>query len=1576
MLARWAGWGSLPRLFDEGDDRWATERARVRELLGEDGWRAARRTTINAHYTDAALVQEIWAAVAALGFTGGRVVEPGCGSGTFLAFAPPSAQLVGVELDPVTAAIARHLYGVRARIHVGAFEEWRQPTESFDVAIGNVPFAKFAPHDPVHNRGRHSLHNYVIARSVALVRPGGLVAVLTSRYSLDARNPAWRREIAEHADLVTAVRLPSGAHHRTAGSDVITDLVVLRRREPGRVPAPAPWLDTVETDTATGVVRVNRLFAQRPELVLGTMGAGRAMYRDDDLVVTADGSRPLADQLRDRLAVEVATAREAHLDHRHREPDGPVPVHDRRAPPEVPVAAGTFVVRDGRVCRAGLDGTVAPVERLGDAGSRHVRALIGLRDSLVAVMDAERTGAPDDALTPLRGDLRGRYERFVARWGPLNQFKWVATGRVDADTGEAVLRRSVPRWGGFRDDPEWARVAALEVFDDEAQTAAMAPVLSRRIINVPRVRLGADTAVEALAVCLDECGEARLARVAELLGVAEDVARAELAGLVFEDPVSHRLEPAPRYLSGNVRTKLDDARAAAERDERFALNVTALEEVVPADLGPGEIRAQLGATWIETGDVEAFVAELLDIEVAATYVEVLGRWALQLRSGSRRNVAASSQWGTTRADAVRLIDDALNQRMTTITDELEDGRRVRNEGETLAAREKQEAIKDRFSTWVWEDPARAERLAGVYNRRFNATVVPVYDGDHLSFPGMAAGFEPHGHQRAAVARIVTEGRSLLAHAVGAGKTSTMVMATMELRRLGAVRKPMIVVPNHMLEQFSREWLQLYPDAKLLLADEDTMSARRRKGFVARCALGDWDAVIIRHSSFERVAMGAEYQVAYINDRLDTLREALAAPRADGDRGRTVKQLELAIAKQEARKKDLLAAHRKDSGVRFEETGVDYLVVDEAHAFKNAQLTTALDGLSKPGSQRAEDLSLKLWYLRRTHGERVATFATATPLANSIAEMYVMQRYLQPDVLAAAGIASFDAWAATFGSPVTALELAPDGGSYRMSTRWARFTNVPELLTLFHQVADVQTAEQLDLPVPAVAGGHAEIVTVEPSDELTDYVADLVVRSEAIRSRAVTPDEDNMLKVTGDGRRAALDMRLVDPDARPTSGKIGAVAARVADIYHATCTRRYAGTGGDDHPRRGGLQLVFSDLGTPRAEWNVYDELRRQLVDRGVPGEAVRFIHDAGDDKAKARLFGACRDGRVSVLVGSTEKMGFGTNVQARAVALHHVDCPWRPADIEQREGRVLRQGNLNDQVAIVRYVTEGSFDVYLWQTVERKATFIGQVMRGVVGREIDDVGDAALSYAQVKALATGNPLVMEAAGVDAELAKLRRLERAHHDDQRALSRTIDRSRAVETSERRQAGALRLAAGRHHDTTGDRFMITVDGHRYDKRVEAGTNLRYALAQALKRPHGTVQAVGELGGLAITVRTDHLLGPEASLAIDDAGVEARFTTADVAGADPTGLVARLERPLARLAERAVEHDTLAERAGQELARATARLGAPFEHAERLRYLEHRKHEIEEILAPPPEDPPPAEASFVAAVRRLAPSEPPGL
>jgi N12 class adenine-specific DNA methylase len=1549
-LARWASWGAVPEIFDETNRRFASIRGELHALLSEKEWAAARRTTINAHYTSAEVVQAVWSAVTDLGFAGGRVLEPGCGSGNFIGFAPPGCVIAGVELDPVTASIAAALYP-EATIRSESFADTALPDGGMDLVVGNVPFGKITLHDRAHNAGGHSIHNHFIIKGLDLTRAGGLVAVVTSRFTLDAQSDAARHEMAERADLLGAIRLPAGTFRAAAGTDVVTDVVFLRKRAPGEAHAGAAWLSLRPVATVDGEVLVNEYFATHPEMIIGELRRVNGQYGADDLDVVADPDKTMAP------AVAAIVSRSAEAGRMYEPMTEPTAASSLLGGPLARSLDDFTVHKEGTIVAIGVatfarvrEGKLESFQPQPKNQTQELRALCGLRDTLAEVLDLQATSTDDAVFRDAQGDLNRRYDDYRARYGPISRFATFETGRTDPDTAEAIIGRRNPRLGGFRTDPDFPSLLALELFDPETQTAAKAAIFSERVVGPREVRGKADSPQEAVTICLDEHGSVTLERVSELLGIETTEVRERLGTLVFDDPLTEELVPAGRYLSGNVRVKLRLAEAAAANDARFAPNVSALRGVMPDDLMPEEIDARPGATWIEANDVSAFVRQTLGAtQVATEHVEVIATWTIAVPTWQKQTLVMTSTWGTDRLDAVSLLTKSLNQTSAMVYDSDGNGGKVFNPEATLLAREKQQALSDRFAAWIWEDQERSARLAARYNELFNSVVLPVWDGGHQSLPGLSSAFVPHPHQLDATWRSVQEPTVLLGHAVGAGKTATMVMAGMEMKRLGLVSKPAYVVPNHMLEQFSAEFLQTYPLANILVATREATAADARKEFVARCATGDWDAVVITHDAFVRIPVSEEAEADYLAAQVSAYREAQV--QSSEQHGLTVKKLEAAIIRMEERIKSTREDGRRLDGVTFEETGVDYIFLDEAHLAKNLSFPTRIQGVGGAGSKRATDIEVKLRVLRQRHGARVATFATATFVANSISELYVMQRYLQPDALSAAGIATFDAWAANFGRTVTALELAPDGGSYRMKDRFARFANVPELIAMFAEVADVKTAEQLALPTPRLIGGRAEVVVVPPSEGLKDYVETLVARAEAVSRGAVRPEEDNMLKVTGDGRKAALDLRLVALRPDPDGGKIAAAAERITFIWADTKDRHYPAQG----DRLGALQLVFCDIGTPRREWNVYDELKAQLTARGVPGEAVRFMHEARNDREKAELFAQCRSGAVGVLIGSTEKMGIGTNVQARAVALHHLDCPWRPADIEQREGRILRQGNLNDNVSVLRYVTESSFDVFMWGTVERKAAFIAQVTRGdrELARHIDDVGEASLSYGEVKALATGNPLIMEKAGVDSEVAKLERLAHGHAAEQRRLAKTIAASGpSIERLERNIA-KIEHALARRTDVSGEAFRATITGVTTDKRVEAGERIKAALVDARRR-FGETIAIGTIAGLDLVIGVKDDFGEtELHLSFPDAPVGSTVIAGrDVEDEHPVGMVSRLTNRLGDLEER-LRNDT------QELGTTVANLDQakemvdkPFDQATRLVSLRRRQAEITDELTPKPD------------------------
>jgi len=1615
VLARWSSWGAIPQVFDERNAEWAEQRVQLRELLTDAEHRAASLTTINAHYTDAGYVEAMWGALQELGFEGGDVLEPGAGSGTFIGMAPANARVVGVELDPTTAAIARGLYP-HAEVRTESFADTKLPRGHFDAAVGNVPFADVSLHDPQFNAGGHTMHNHFILKSLALTRPGGFVMVLTSAWTMDATNPAARREMNSMADLVGAVRLPSGALRRSAGTEALTDLLIFRRREEGSPKRDVSWETVGPREVDGHRIKVNTYFDIHPEHVLGQLHVGQGMYGNETVSVKGDladtqtnlraALSDIVERARERGDVFTAASTEARQERAH------------RAETQTTLWDGTIVAGERDTFQVARGGALHDMS-VPRGQAVELRALLRLRDGARALLDAEDATFDDTAeLAEQRSRLHGEYQAYIDKHGAINRFTLRPTGRyatvtdpvsgevvLDPETGkpahgEELTARITPRvLVTFRSDPQSALVRALERFDDETQASAPAALLTQRVV-VPRpVKEGAETPAEAIALSLDETGGVDLQLVSHLLGVEPADARVMLGDLVYEDPAAAgSLIHAPEYLSGDVRTKLEQAEAAADEDPRFAVNVDALRAVIPDPIGIDQIEARLGSVWISPEIHRDFLRDILQDRNVEVENPLPGVWEVR---GQRFGLRATNTWGTDRRPATDIAQAVMEQRRIEVTDEIDgpDGgkRRVLNPVETTAAQEKAEALQERFSQWVWEDPARATALGEVYNRRFNSIRLRDYSeaGDYLTLPGLTATITLRPHQRAAVARMIAEPTVGLFHQVGAGKTLEMIVGAAEMRRMGLVSKPAVVVPNHMLEQFSREWLQAYPKARVLAASTDDLSGDKRRLFVARAAANDWDAIILTQSAFKKIGLGGEFEQRYIAREVDQLRAALEVAKEAG--GLSVKRIERKLLATTEKYKKALDIVR-DPGVNFENTSIDYLIVDEAHMFKNLSTPSNVAGGAIEGSQQASDLHMKLEYLRERHGDRVATMATATPLANSITEAYVMQRYLRPDLMEAAGITSFDGWAATFGSQVTEMEMGPAGG-FRQKTRFARFQNVPEMLRMWHVFADVKTGADLNLPVPAIAprpsDGKREIETVvlTPTPELEDYIQDIADRAELVASRAVDSREDNMLLISTDGRKAALDLRLVDEHAEQTGPvKLDAVSQRILHHWQESRDNVYLDElTGEPSDVRGALQLVFSDLGTPNEKrWDAYNELRSKLIQGGMPADSIRFIHDAKDDKAKARMFAAARSGHVAVLIGSTAKMGVGTNVQSRLNAMHHIDCPWRPADLEQRDGRGIRQGNQNPEVAMYRYVVERSFDAYSWQTVGRKAAFIAQVMRGRLDtREMEDIGDTALSAAEAKALASGNPLVLEKATADAAHQKLRRQETAYHRAQSAVQHTRNNATFRIQTATADAQLLRIADAKSIDVSGDAFRIQVGNSSYDSRADAAaaiTTWVHGRDMDVMRATGEDLRLGRVAGHDLYVSFERestmrdfrpvtvarlSFGPDVPLSGSRVPVE-ELRHAGI------GIVRSIENKVTGIPRDIAKFERDVAECERVIVEADAAIGKPFQHADALKRAAQRVIEVDAALAEaskPTQSDPSASAAVDAraAVSASYPSRP---
>jgi N12 class adenine-specific DNA methylase len=1556
-LSRWAGWGAVPEVFDESEPRYQTQREQLGELLGEEDYAAARRSTINAHYTHPLFAEAMWELARRLGYPDARVLEPGCGAGVFIDCAPAHTLMVGVELDPATAAVAQALHP-DATIYRASFADVKLTERSFGLVIGNVPFGDVALHDPTHNKGRHSIHNHFLLKSLALLRPGGLLVAISSRFTLDSRSNKARREMAEIAELIGAVRLPTGAHRRVARTEVITDVLVLRRRQDATSVGPASWVETGTVVIDGEELPVNRYFLEHPEHIAGTL-AVQPTAHGPDLDVTGECSPEALCQAITALAEHAvaASTATAHAVAAGEDPDPADMVHE---PIEVDICEewdGHILALTGGGFAEVIDGRQQPLAVPKSAG-REMRQLLGLRDQAAALLAGEAAHVSDSAhLDQDRTRLRESYERYRRTFGAINRYKTHPTGRRDPDTDEPILRRSYPRTVRLLiGDPLGPLVLSLEVFDDETQTAAHADILHRRVVRNRAPVQSVSGAEDALAVCYDQLGRVDLDTIAGLLSLPAEQARAELGELVYEDPDSQELVAAAEYLSGNVAVKLARAREAAATDARFDVHVQALEAVLPLPLGADEIDAKLGAVWISAKVHQQFLSELLEDPEAIVEYAGGNVWGVQARSGGTR---AQSDWGTRRMSAPEIFSALLQQKAIVVKDRDQYDRYIVNPDETAAAQEKASAMQERFGEWVWEDPLRASALLAEYNTRFNSLVLRDYSrlGQALSLPGLAQTFTPSTHQRTAVARILSEPAVGLFHAVGAGKTASMVIAAHELRRLGLVGKPVVVIPNHMLEQFAREWLQLYPQARVLAASTDDLAKEHRRRFIARAAANDWDGIIMTRSAFERLGVSPDAQRTYLQRELLAVREQLEEQSNRGAK-LTVKNLERLVVRAEAalqRRLDSII----DVGLTFEDTGIDYIFADEAHAYKNLATISNIQGAAIAGSKRATDLHMKVELLRRTRGERVATFATATPIANSITEAHVMCRHLRPDLLEDAGVEHFDAWAATFGETVTQMEMAVTaGGTYRLKTRFARFQNVPEMLRIWHLAADVKTAEDLNLPAPPLKprpDGEClpQPVVIPAPPELTAYVQELAARAEAVKQKAVGPETDNMLLISTDGRKAALDMRLVGAGVAVEGVcKLEVVAENIARIYGITRNVAYRIPGTEHrHPTLGSLQIVFCDLSTPNPKrWNAYEELRRLLVARGVPREKVRFVHEAKNDAEKARLFEACRNGQVAVVVGSTEKMGVGTNIQTRAIASHEIDCPWRPSDIAQRGGRPLRQGNQNSGVRIYRYVVEGSFDAYSWQVVERKARFIAQLMQGRLDlRSIEDIGDNTLSFAEVKALAAGDPLILKQAQLSAELTRLQRLQRAYRNNQSALRMNVSGLTESLARYEREIAAIDAAIERRIDTRGEKFSMTVDGRDHTKRQEAAEAL-VAFIRVVPREQDA-RNVARLGRLDISVLVRDSganIGPEVFVGFQGLPCPRAHGTLLTVLREPITLIRQLEARLNNLDTLRTKTVAAKASAQTERGRAQAAIGTPFKHAAALQQTRAQLDAIEAELA----------------------------
>lgn len=1424
VLSQYVGWGGMASAFSPDNRRYE----QLRSLLTEDEYKAARASVLNAHYTSPTIIRAIYDAAAQFGFENGKILEPSMGVGNFFGMLPErmkDSQLTGVELDSISGRIARKLYP-NADIKITGYENTKFADNSFDCAVGNVPFGDYSLHDKRYDKEHLLIHDYFFVKSLDKVRPGGVVAFVTSKGTLDKANPAARRLMAERADLLGAIRLPNTAFKANAGASVTTDILFLQKRDtpPEQLPA---WTETGKN--ADGM-ELNNYFLQHPEMILGTMQEVTTQYGKDTACVPDPNV-----ELEDLLSAAVL-----HLGHENvfqsntlieddvfqsntQEPPAPetADVFQSNTPMEE-LRPFSYAVQDGKLMFKEADGNLVPSEMNATAVKRAI-SMIGIRDAVRNLIEAQRDGCDDEQLHALQADLTQNYDTFVKEFGNIHK------------RGNKLA---------FRKDAGYPLLLALEKLDDEQNVIGKTAIFSKRTISPHIVATHAETPEDALGLSLAERGKIDFAYMSALLGgMPQEQITSSLRQQIFLDPQTQEWQPADEYLSGNVRAKLDIARAAAQSDPDFAVNVQMLERVQPEPLTAADINVKLGTIWIPPEDIDHFIRDVLHPpfyalnKIKTSYSDAAKLWYVSNKSVDKDpHSLAYTKYGTSRVNAYELLELSLNLRDVQVSDvKIIDGKekRIPNTKETIKARNAQDALRQAFKDWVFDDPARRERLVGYYNEHFNTTRPREFDGSHLTLPGINPSIQLYSHQKDAVARILYGGNALLAHCVGAGKTWTMAAAAMELRRLGLSHKPMFVVPNSLTEQWGTEFQQLYPGANILVASEADFTKENRKAFCARIATGDYDAVIIGHTQFEKIPLSPENERRHIERQLDALELSLTDAKRNKDLNFTVRRLESSKKKLETRLEKLMDAKEKDDVVTFEELGVDRLFVDEADEFKNLALFTKMrnvGGINTSAAQKSEDMYAKCEYLNEKSGNRAVCFATGTPISNSMTELYTMMRYLQPDVLASINMRDFDSWASSFGQTVTAMELSPEGNGYRNKTRFSKFCNLPELINFWRQAADIQTADMLDLQRPEVEYHN---VKAQPTAAQQAMVQELGKRADRVRSGAVAPYEDNMLAITNDGRKLALDQRLADPSLPDNSGsKLNMVVENVFDTWESSKPTK-------------GTQLIFCDLATPSAagkdsgRFCAYDDIRDKLIAKGVPADQIAYIHDADTPAKKNALSSKMKSGAIRVLIGSTAKMGAGFNVQERLIALHHVDCPWRPRDVEQRDGRILRQGNTNEKVHIYRYVTEGTFDSYNWQTVENKQKFISQVVTGKSpARTCDDIDDAALSYAEVKALAAGDPEIKERMELDVDVQKLSVLRTAYHNDQYKLEDDVKQNLPDSIVKKENMIAALKAdkatlTANHAQTEGATFRIELNGKTYTAKDKAGEALLTMIADERRK-----------------------------------------------------------------------------------------------------------------------------------------------
>ena len=1515
VLSRYVGWGGIPQAFEERNSAWAAEYTQLKGVLTPEEYSAARASTLNAFYTFPTVIKAMYEALGNMGLKQGNILEPSCGVGNFMGLLPESmsaASMYGVELDPVSGQIAKQLYQ-KNRIAVQGFEETSYPDSFFDCVIGNVPFGAYQVSDRKYDRYHFMIHDYFIAKSLDLVRPGGVVAVVTSSGTMDKQNPEVRQYFANRADLLGAIRLPNNAFQRNANTSVVADLLFFQKRDRAAITEP----DWVQLKTTPEGYTVNSYFANHPEMVLGDFTTESTQYGKQEVTVKAKAEADLAEQLKEAVKHIQGTITEQEISDTELEEQ----VVSIPANPDIKNFSFALVGEDIYY----RENSVMNKMELPVVTGERVRGMVAIRDATNRLLERQLEECSDEEVASLQAELNRVYDSFTAKYGLLSS--------------NANKR-------AFSMDSSYCLLTSLEFLDEKGELKRKADIFTKRTIRRAEPVTSVDTASEALAVSIGEKAKVDIPYMMELTEKTEEEVTEELTGVIFKNPLTDKWEPSDEYLSGNVREKLNIAKQFAENHPEYMVNVQALERVQPKDLDASEIEARLGVTWISPDYITEFMAETFHTprqhinyeRIKVQYAEVTGQWNVKGKNvDSSNNPLSTATYGTQRANAYRLLEDALNLRDTKIYDTIHDAdgeHRVLNRKETTLAQQKQELIREEFKEWIFKDMSRRETLCKIYNERFNSIRPREYDGSHIQFVGMNPEIKLMEHQKNAVAHILYGNNTLLAHCVGAGKTFQMIAAGMESKRLGLAQKSLYVVPNHLLEQWGSDFLRLYPGANILVATKKDFEPANRKRFCSRIATGDYDAVIIGHSQFEKIPLSRERQISLLEDQIADITYSIEAAKEEAGQQYTIKQMEKTKKTLKAKLEKLNDQTRKDDVVTFEQLGVDRLFVDESHFYKNLFLYTKMRnvaGISQTDAQKSSDMFMKCRYMDEITGGKGITFATGTPVSNSMTELYTIMRYLQYDTLMNMGMGHFDSWAATFGETVTAIELSPEGTGYRAKTRFARFFNLPELISIFKEAADIQTADMLNLPVP-----EAEYINevLKPSEEQKEMVEAFSERAEQVRGGAVDPRVDNMLKITNDGRKCALDQRLLN-DMLPDAGesKVNACVENAFQVW-------------EDGKDTQATQLIFCDLSTPKNDgtFNVYDDVRNKLVERGIPKEEIAFIHEYNTEVRKAELFAKVRAGQVRILMGSTPKLGAGTNVQDRLLALHHLDCPWKPSDLEQQEGRILRQGNQNDKVKIFRYVTENTFDSYMWQILENKQKFISQIMTSKSPvRACEDVDDTALSYAEIKALATGNEYIKEKMDLDVQVSKLKLLKANHTSQIYRLESDIAKRYPVQiTALKEKIAGMRVDADvvKGIDLQdNDHFAMTVGGKLYTDKKEAGVALLSA-ASGLKSVKSAGQ-IGEYHGFALSSEYNFLSNTYTMTIKGKCSYKIEF------GKDTLGNIQRIHNALSAIGKKLADTEQNLETVQQQLKTAQEEVQKPFPKEAELSEKMERLAELNAML-----------------------------